>query len=298
MASTVSSAGIGAGPATIIFRDMMAGQTWDEPFTVSVNSNGTLDVRVSVSGEPAAWTTLTADNYDLSDDGGLELIPSKPMRGRVNLQIPDNLETGTYQGNIHIMSEPADGEGEGVSAPVGIGVNLDLIIFVTNKPRYSVKEHNLKVYDNYQGEPVIVEYAIENTGNIDIDAILRYDIMSLNSTLDNRRFWERKVKVEQNREMQNFLDVIPILDLPLGGYNLTFRISFGEDDLSADSRGFRIMHPGAELPVSIPPYTLTPTTRPQEPESTPETSSRLIIISLGLIILTVLIRLAVRGRRK
>ncbi|MFH0859878.1 MAG: hypothetical protein V1921_01625 [Candidatus Altiarchaeota archaeon] len=261
---SVSANSIGAGPATIIFRDMMAGQTWDETITVSNGGHETLKTSISVSGLPDGWITLEPEDGQTDVSKEFTLSSNEPLRIKANLDLPEGVEAGVYQGTVVIKSKPAEASGSGIVMGVGVSLSLDVIVNVTNVPKREAKGLYIVAYNGKKDDTILLECTFENTGNVDIMPELQYNLQDRNG--DSIGSGTIAFTLPRARGSQTFKNQIIVNSSKTGEYMIDVRAYLDNKTIYVESKYFNIYEVttlGTTMPttvISVPTTSILPPT--------------------------------------
>lgn len=256
LAVSGSATQLGAGPAKIVFNDMMAGQNWYEIITINSPGDDTLTVSISISGIPEGWITLDSDGKTITMDDEFLLQSNQPKKIRASIRLPEDANTGVYTGKILIKSKPVEGGEQGISMQVGLNLNLDVIVNVTNTPNPSAKGTYIVAYNIKPEDQLLIEYTFENTGNVEVIPRLEYEIMSDEGTQVKNGTIE--FTLPKIRGPQTFSEKIGLDDVQLGKYLFDIKAFIDDENIYDESTQFYIYEEVTTVTTSLPASTIEP----------------------------------------
>ncbi len=247
-------AGISAVPGTIEIDDALRGSTIFRDVMLYNNTEEVVPFEISFVDEAAPWmsavdpedrTTPVTEALD-PDGSGVPLV--------IRIDIPSDIENGTYQGTLAARIAPPEEGAEGGGATVGLGLLIPFTIEVGGDQVIAASLLDLSIRSTEIGVPARAVALIENTGNTQITPELTLEVLQGDSTVTKITTANA---TSYPGEQGTFEVVWDTTNAQPGEYTARISIDFGGIDLGTETLEFSV-HPAGALTRSVAFTSLKP----------------------------------------
>ena len=177
-----AAGGFSAGPATLLFENVMPGQTVEKTIVLG-GDEVPINATINASGKLAEWITFRGvGDVVLAEDGSFTLANGEHRISAV-LSVPKETPEYSYAGRITIKGKAVPSSGSGVELSFGSLVTLDVNATVTKKRISSLQVISMGSPQNQlSNEPLYYELTLQNKGNTDIHVKIKTILLDRTKT--------------------------------------------------------------------------------------------------------------------
>jgi len=192
--STAHAIGIGAGPSTIYFNNMLRGGYGEELIRVTNPNNFSIIVTIEAEGQVKDWLifvpkisekiVLTTGQLVIMSFKTFTVSPESSYEFRAIIQPPSDTPIGTYNGYINIHSEPVNiTEGTGQLGTIVLtSAALRTFVNMTGEQILEYVIYGISIKDTEEGYPIEFSVSGENKGNVRAAPKVHIDIWNRDKT--------------------------------------------------------------------------------------------------------------------
>jgi hypothetical protein len=174
--SVAVSAGIGASPSKLEYKNVLRGGSLQKTFTLFNTNDVETTYDISVPDEFRDWFTFYPSN-------SITVPANSNIEITAEVNVPESASNGVYETLVSIKPLEETSEGE---SNLGIiaGVGLKTTISVTGEQILSGNVKSVIVNDNEIGSPIRFIIRFSNTGNVDASPEIRISVFKGSDSVD------------------------------------------------------------------------------------------------------------------
>jgi len=177
LACTAHAIGIGAGPSTIHFSDVLRDGYGEETIMITNPDDGPTYITINVEGDIRDWLS-----FEL---GKNFTVPAKStLRFQAIVKPPPDIQIGTYNGTITITSNPlSTSPGPGMhGTAIIMAAALNAFVHLTGKQILNYTVQSMSIKDTEEGYPIEFFISGKNKGNVRMAPKVHIDIWNRDKT--------------------------------------------------------------------------------------------------------------------